>query len=94
MDADFVHEMKFQPSEMVEARLLNRIANSIKEVVEQCLNQFRAELLVTRIWKGNSTNEDNSVMYRAISVSVAPDEFPTEASIGALNCPRPIATDS
>ena len=74
--------------------LLKRTAISIKEVVEQCLKKFRAVLLVTRIWKGNSTNEGNSVMYRAISVSVAPNEFPTEASKGALNCPRPITTDS
>ena len=74
--------------------LLKRTAISIKEVVEQCLKKFRTVLLVTRIWKGNSTNEGNSVMYRAISVSVAPNEFPTEASKRALNCPRPITTDS
>ena len=74
--------------------LLKRTAISIKEVVEQCLKQFHAVLLVTRIWKGNSTNEGNSVMYRAIIVNVAPNEIPTEASKGALNYPRPITTDS
>ena len=66
----------------------------IKEIVEQCLKQFHAVLLVTRIWKGNSTNEGNSVMYRAIIMSFAPNEIPTEASKGALNNPRPITTDS
>ena len=74
--------------------LLKRTAISIKEVVEHCLKQFRAVLLVTRIWKGNSTNEGNSVRYRAISVSLTANEFLKEASKRALNCPRPITMDS
>ena len=74
--------------------LLKRTAISIKEVVEHCLKQFRAVLLVTRIWKENSTNEGNFVRYIAISVSVVSNKFPKEASKGALNCPRPITTES
>ena len=52
-------QMSVESAEMA-AVLIQRIAISIKKVVQLCINQVRTVLLVTGIWNENSTEEDKS----------------------------------